>query len=306
MMKLGFVSAILGEYDFDQLVDFASDLGFSCVEIMCWPLGKAERRYAGITHINVGALDGKEVERIRGLLAQKNLEISSLGYYPNPLDADEKTAAYCIEHLKKVITGARKLSVPIVTSFIGRDQNRNIEDNLARFREVWPSIIAHAEKEGITLCIENCPMFFTNDEWPGGKNLASSPLIWRRMFEIIPSDNFGLNYDPSHLVWQHMDYIKPIFDFSDRIQHVHIKDAKVLWDRLNEVGILVPPLEYHAPKLPGLGDVDWGKFFSALTDIGYRGPVCIEIEDREYDISEEMRITGLVQSRDFVRRWVTG
>jgi sugar phosphate isomerase/epimerase len=164
--------------------------------------------------------------------------------------------------------------------------------------------VKYAEKRGVKIGIENCPMFFTDDEWPGGKNLASSPAIWRRMFEEIPSDNFGLNYDPSHLVWQFIDYIKPIYEFKDRIFHVHIKDAKVLRDKLNDVGILATPLSFHRPKLPGLGDVDWGKFFSALTDIGYDGAACLEVEDRSYEGSLQMRKRSLIQSREYLKQFL--
>ena len=147
-------------------------------------------------------------------------------------------------------------------------------------------------------------MFFSNDEWPGGKNLAASPAIWRRMFREIPSEYFGLNYDPSHMVWQQMDHIQPIYEFADRLFHVHIKDVKILKDKLNDVGIMATPLEYHAPKLPGLGDVEWGKFFSALTDVGYKGPACIEVEDRAYEDSLDARKGSLLQSRNFVTQFL--
>jgi sugar phosphate isomerase/epimerase len=181
-----------------------------------------------------------------------------------------------------------------------------MEDNFARFREVWPEIIKFAEKQNVKVCIENCPMFFTDDEWPGGKNLAISPAIWRRMFETIPSRHFGLNYDPSHMVWQFMDYIKPIYEFKERIFHVHLKDVKVHPYRLSDVGIMANPLEFHSPKLPGLGDVNWGHFFSALMDIGYDGPACVEVEDRAYEVTLELRKKSLVQSRVFLSQFLPG
>ncbi|UCF17684.1 MAG: sugar phosphate isomerase/epimerase, partial [Phycisphaerales bacterium] len=199
---------------------------------------------------------------------------------------------------------AKKLGLKNVNTFIGRDHTCNIEGNFKRFKKVWPAIVRHAEKRGVKIGIENCPMFFTNDEWPGGKNLASSPAIWRRMFAEIPSANFGLNYDPSHLVWQFMHYIKPIYEFSDRIFHVHIKDAKVMRDQLDDVGILATPLSFHRPKLPGLGDVDWGKFFSALADVGYKGAACVEVEDRSYEGSLKVRKKSLVQSREYLKQFL--
>ena len=304
MIKLGFVSAILAEQTFEEVVSFAGATGYACVEVMCWPMGKAERRYAGVTHINVGRLSKTRIDEINSILSQNGVAISALGYYPNPLEADRQNSGRYVAHLKKVIDAANKLGLKNVNTFIGRDHTQNIEDNFKRFKRVWPAIIRHAEKRDVKIGIENCPMFFTNDEWPGGKNLASSPAIWRRMFEEIPSANFGLNYDPSHLVWQFMDYIKPIYEFQDRIFHVHIKDAKVLRDELDNVGVLANPLEFHRPKLPGLGDVDWGKFFSALTDVGYKGAACVEVEDRSYEGSLKVRKKSLVQSREYLKQFL--
>jgi len=306
MVKLGFLSAILADQTFEEVISFAAQTGYSCVEIMCWPVGKAERRYAGVTHIDVVRLGGskKEIDKIHDVLKQKGVTISGLGYYPNPLEANKKNADRYVTHLKKVIDAAKRLGLENVNTFIGRDHCSSVEDNFKRFRKVWPGIVKYAEKRGVKIGIENCPMLFTNDEWPGGKNLASSPAIWRRMFEEIPSPNFGLNYDPSHLVWQFMDYIRPIYEFKERIFHVHIKDAKVLCDKLNDVGILATPLSFHRPKLPGLGDVDWGKFFSALTDIGYDGAACVEVEDRSYEGSLQMRKKSLIQSHEYLKQFL--
>ncbi|KPK36055.1 MAG: AP endonuclease [Phycisphaerae bacterium SG8_4] len=303
-MRLGFVSAILADQTFEQVIAFAGQTGYSCVEIMCWPLGKAERRYAGVTHINVGGLSKKKIDGMHSLLEQNGVTISGLGYYPNPLEADENNAGSYIAHLKKVIDAAKQLGLENVNTFVGRDHRGSIEDNFKRFKKIWPAIVKYAERRGVKIGIENCPMFFSNDEWPGGKNLASSPAIWRRMFKEIPSANFGLNYDPSHLVWQFMDYIKPIYEFKDRIFHVHIKDAKVLRDQLDDVGILATPLSFHRPKLPGLGDVNWGKFFSALTDVGYKGAACVEVEDRSYEGSLKVRKKSLVQSREYLKQFL--
>ena len=304
MIKLGFVSAILADQTFEQVVSFAAETGYSCVEIMCWPVGKAERRYAGVTHIDVTKLSGKRIDEIHGLLKEKCVSVSGLGYYPNPLEADKENADRYVGHIKKVIDAANRLGLENVNTFVGRDHRKGIEANFKKFKKIWPGIVEHAEKRGVKIGIENCPMFFTGDEWPGGKNLASSPAIWRRMFEAIPSPNFGLNYDPSHLVWQFMDYVKPIYQFKDRIFHVHIKDAKVLRDRLDDVGILATPLSFHRPKLPGLGDVNWGRFFSALMDIAYDGAACIEVEDRAYEGSLDMRKKSLIQSREYLRQFV--
>ncbi len=304
MLDLGFVSAILAERSFEEVIGFASENQFKCVEIMCWPKGKAERRYAGVTHIDVDKTGAQEIESIKKLLGEKKVYISGLGYYPNPLDPDQAQAEYYIEHIKKVILTAAKLGIPVMNTFIGRHPEKSIEDNLLLFSQVWPSIVRVAEENNVKIGIENCPMLFTGDEWPGGKNLATTPAIWRRMFEIIPSPFFGLNYDPSHFVWQQMDEVKPIYEFRDRLHHIHLKDVKIFRDKLDQVGIMAYPLEYHMPKIPGFGDVNWRGFFSALTTVGYRGPVCIEVEDKAFEGSPEDVEAALRISRNFIRQYI--
>ena len=304
MLDLGFVSAILAEKSFEEVVKFASENKFKCVEMMCWPVGKAERRYAGVTHVNVDETDDKKIAEIKSVLEKNDVYISGLGYYPNPLDANESQAEMYIEHIKKVIRTAARLDIPVVNTFVGRNPAKSVEDNLDKFAEVWPGIVKVAEENNIKIGIENCPMLFTRDEWPGGKNLATTPVIWKKMFEIIPSPNFGLNYDPSHLVWMQMDEIKPIYDFKEKLFHIHLKDVKVYRDKLNEVGIMGYPLDYHSPKIPGLGDVDWKSFFSALTSVKYRGPVCIEVEDKAYEDSEEDIKSAILTSRNYISQFL--
>ena len=303
-MKLGFVSAILPDLELSEVFRFSGEAGYECVELMCWPRGGADRRYAGVTHVDVASLTDGSAESIRALAAKHHVAISALGYYPNPLCADSAEAEACIAHLKRVISGAKKLGLGQVNTFVGRDHTRSLKDNWKRFDERWPAIIQHAESCEVRIGIENCPMLFTDDEWPGGKNLAVSPTAWREMFQRIPSGSFGLNYDPSHLVWQMMDPVRPIYEFAERIFHVHAKDARVYPERLNDAGILATPLAYHQPKLPGLGDVPWPRFFAALTDIRYRGAVCVEVEDRAYEGSLDDRKRALLQSRRFLEQFL--
>ena len=303
-MKLGFVSAILPDLSLEHVLQFASGEGFSCVELMCWPVGKAERRYAGVTHVDVVGFTQADADRVNALAADAGVSISGLGYYPNPLAPDPDEAAVYIEHIQRAIEASALLGVNLVNTFIGRDWKRSVDDNWPRFLEVWPPLVRFAEDHGVRIAIENCPMAFTADEWPGGKNLAYCPAIWRRMYEAIPSTSFGLNYDPSHLLWQQMDAVKPIWEFADRLFHVHAKDARVDRNRLDDVGVLATPLEFHTPKLPGLGDVDWGRFFSALSDVGYDGPVCIEVEDRAYEGALESRKDALRQSARYLKQFM--
>jgi sugar phosphate isomerase/epimerase len=305
MIKLGIQSAILGDLSFDELIDFASVNGFSCVELMCWPSGQVNRKYAGVTHLDVASLDDNEIFRIKNKLKEKNVSISGLGYYPNPLDPDPEKSEFYFNHIMKVIDASARLGVNIMNTFIGADPAKHDDENFARFRELWPPVIKYSEEKGVRVGIENCPMFFTRDEWPSGCNLAHSPALWRKIFEAIPSPNLGLNYDPSHMVWQFMDYVKPIHEFRNRIFHVHIKDARIRWESINENGLLTTPHNLHVPKLPGLGDINWGKFFSALYEVGYEGSACIEVEDKAFEGSLDNRKTALLQSRNYLRQFIT-
>jgi sugar phosphate isomerase/epimerase len=305
-MKLGFVSAILPDLSLREVVTFAREAGYSCVEIMCWPVSKAERRYAGVTHIDVATLTKSHADDIQEVFEGAGVELSGLGYYPNPLSGDRDEAQACIKHLQKVIRAAPLLGCNRVNTFVGRDWTKSVDDNWPQFRKVWKPLLALAEQQQVFIGIENCPMSFTRDEWPGGKNLAVSPAIWRRMFEEFPTKHFGLNFDPSHFVWQHMDYLKPLSEFKDRLFHMHAKDVRIDRERLDSVGILATPLEYHVPKLPGLGEVNWGRFFSVLGDVGYTGPVCVEVEDRAFEGSLESRQAALHQSATYLRNFVAG
>ncbi len=303
-MQLGFVSAILPELSLEDVATVAWEEGFDCVELMCWPTGKAERRYAGVTHIDVTKFSKSDAARVLDTMAEVEVGISGLGYYPNPLAPDAVEAKVAAAHIKKVIRAAALLGVMQMNTFIGRDWTKTVEANWPRFKKVWKPIVKYAEDQGVRIGIENCPMYFSNDEWPSGKNLAHCPAVWRRMFDEIPSPNFGLNYDPSHMIWQQMDYLKPLRDFADRIFHVHAKDVRVDRHRLDEVGVLATPLEYHCPKLPGLGAIDWGRFISVLGDAGYDGPVCVEVEDRAYEGPLEARKAALRQSAAYLHQFV--
>lgn len=303
-MKLGIVSAIYEGFTFEDAVENAVSNGCKCMEVACWPQGKAERRYAGVSHIDVDNTSADYIAYIKDFCAEKGIEISSLAFYPNTMDGNIEKRNGAIEHLKKVINMSALLGVNTVTTFIGRDQTKTVEENLELFKEIWPPIIKFAEQKGVKVAIENCPMLFGAEQWPGGQNLFTTPALWRKMFELLPSDNFGINYDPSHFIWQQIDYIKPLYEFKDKIFHVHFKDIKLYPDRLNDVGIMGYPLDYMSPKLPGLGDVDWGKFVSALTDIGYNGYSCIEVEDKAFESSKERITDSVALSCRYMRQFV--
>ncbi len=303
-MKLGFVSSVMANYTFEQVVDFAAAQGFDCVEMACWPVGKAERRYAGVTHIDVDGVTDERAAYIQDYCAAKGVDISSLAYYPNTMDKAPAKRAYYIEHLKKVILASEKLGINMVTTFIGRVTDMNMDENLRIYAQVWPDIVAFAEEHRVRIAIENCPMWFTNDEWPGGQNIAVSPVIWRKMFEIIPSPNLGINYDPSHFILQHMDYLKPLYEFRDRIYHIHYKDIKIFKDKLDDYGTMANPSLYTAPKIPGHGDINWASYVSALRDIGFEGYTCIEIEDRSFESSDAAIEQSLILSKRYLNQFI--
>ena len=303
-MKLGFVSAILPDQPLEDVFQVASNIGYDCIEVMCWLPGRAERRYAGVTHIDITSLSKKKIEDIKSLINHHGVSISALGYYPNPLTPDRKARRTFVNHLKKLIKVAPTLGVRNVNTFVGRDPSKSVEQNWPDFLKTWRPIIEIAQKNKVKIGIENCPMLFTKDEWPGGKNLATSPAIWERMWRDIPSKYFGLNYDPSHLIWQHMDCVRPIYQYPSRLHHIHAKDVRIDKENLNQQGIMAYPNLWHTPKLPGMGDVNWGKFFSALTSVGYKGAVCVEVEDRAFEGSLENRIRSLKQSYSYLRQYI--
>ena len=301
-MQLGFVTAIFPDLELPEILEFAAEENYDCVEVMCWPTGGKDRKYGGVTHIEVDGLDQPRADAALELCQQTGVGISALGYYPNPLSANEQEAETVRGHLQKVIDAAPLLGLDTVNTFIGADHSQPTDVNFERFTQIWPELVRYAEDRGVRIAIENCPMLF-RDTWPFGSNLARSPDVWRRMFEAIPSAHFGLNIDPSHLVMTHIDPIGPIYDFADRIFHAHAKDMKIDAGRLNQFGSLecAHIAEWGIAKIPGLGDIDWNRWVSALTDIRYDGPVCVEVEDEAFTDTLEGRKNSLRISRNVLR-----
>lgn len=303
-MKLGLMTAALPDRSLEEVAAWASKNGFETLEICAWPSGKAERRYAGVTHVDAVDFDRAKAQDVLDLLDRYQLGISSLAYYPNPLHPDPQHRQAVIDHLKQVITAAELLGVEIVGTFVGRDKNKTLEENWGMFEQVWPPIVKFAADHGVKIAIENCPMIFSNDEWPGGNNLAYSPAIWRRMFEIIPDENFGLNLDPSHLVWLFIDYVRAVYEFKERIFHVHAKDLRIDYEGLYQNGVMSLGMGWQIPRIPGLGDVNWSAFISALYGAGYDYVVSVEHEDRAFEGSEELVKRGFLIARDALRPYI--
>lgn len=300
-MKLGFVSAILPELGLEEVFKLGAAQQFRCVELMCWPVGRAERKYAGVTHVDVTGFTRARADDVNALAQRHGVAISGLGYYPNALDPDPAVAGPAVAHLKRVIRAAELLGVRQFNTFVGRDWTRSVDENWPRFLRTWRPLIAFAEDHGVRVGIENCPMLFTRDEWPGGKNLLTTPAIWRRAFAELASDHFGLNFDPSHLVLQGMAPTAPLREFRAKLFHVHAKDIRIRSERIDDVGRFAPPLEWHQPRIPGFGEIDWGRFLAALTEVGYDGPVCVEVEDDSFGRTLEGRTHALRVARQVLQ-----
>ncbi len=282
-MKLGFLTAPFPETPLMDVADWAASAGFEVLEIACWPRATgATRKYAGTSHIDVARLSDTQASEIKGQIAAKGLEISGLGFYPNPLHPDPAVRAAAIEHLKAVIVATGRMGLPVSNTFCGGDAGKNVDENWEEALKVWPDIVRFAADNGVKITFENCPMIFSYDEWPGGHNIAYSPYIWRRILEEW-GDTVGLNFDPSHLVWLMIDQGRFIREFGDHILHFQAKDVMIDRDGLYERGSLSGGIGWQIPRIPGLGDAPWSEIFSELYRSGYDGPIIIEHEDKVFE-----------------------
>jgi sugar phosphate isomerase/epimerase len=301
-MRLGVLTAAFPELSLEEVAAWAAEERFETIEIACWPASGGEmRRYAGVCHLDVDHFDPDAVKRT---MDAYGLEISALAYYPNNLHPDDEHRKAVNAHLRKVIDAARSLGVEVVGTFIGNDKDKPLPDNLRRFREIWPPLVQYAGERGVRIGIENCPMIFSWDEWPGGYNLASTPAAWDEMFSAIPDPNFGLNLDPSHLLWLMIDAERVVYDYAERIFHVHAKDTEIRRDGLYKHGVLSAGMGWQVPRLPGLGEINWSRFFAALYGAGYDGVVSIENEDRRFEGSIDLVKRGFLLARDTLRPYI--
>ncbi len=303
-MKLGILTAPFADTELNKLADWSASVGFEALEIACWPVtGGEARRYAGTSHINVDGLSQSRASEIKAQLTGKGLSISGLGYYPNPLHSDADYRERVIAHLKNVIKAASLMKVPVVNTFLGGDRKLTVDENWERAETIFTPVVTHARDHGVTLAIENCPMIFSYDEWPGGHNIAYSPKIWRRIFETWGKD-IGMNFDPSHLVWQMIDPIRFIREFGASMVHVHAKDLMIDRDKLYENGVMSLGIGWQVPRMPGLGDINWTDIFAGLYRTGYDGSVIIEHEDRTFEGTDEKVKRGFLLARDVLRPFV--
>ena len=303
-MKLGLLTAPFPETSLGEVATWSAANGFESLEIACWPRATGPtRRYAGTSHIDVANLSASQATEIVGGVGDAGLGISGLGFYPNVLHPDPAHREQVVGHLKLVIAAAQKMGVRLVNTFMGGDASKTQDANWEEALRVWPGIVGFARDHGVRLTIENCPMIFSKDEWPGGHNIAWSPRMWRRILEQW-SDTIGLNYDPSHLVWLMIDQERFIREFGSHILHVQAKDLMIDRDGLYERGTLSAGIGWQVPRIPGLGEVDWRVFFSALYRAGYDGDIIIEHEDRVFEGTDDLVKRGFLVARDTLRPYI--
>ena len=303
-MRLGFLTAPLPETPLTEVADWAAANDFDSLEIACWPRSTGPaRRYAGTSHIDVANLSDAQASEIVDEIGSKGLAISGLGFYPNPLHADVDVRDPAIAHIKLVIDACQKMGVPFMNTFMGGDHTKSLDENWEEALRVWPDIVSYAQDRGVRITIENCPMIFSRDEWPGGNNIAWSPYIWRRILAEW-GGTVGLNYDPSHLVWLMIDQGRFIREFADHILHMQAKDVMIDRDGLYERGSLSGGIGWQIPRIPGLGEAPWPTIFSELYRCGYDGPIIIEHEDRVFEGSDEKIKRGFLVARDVLRPFI--
>ena len=303
-MRLGLLTAPFPNTPLAEVVDWTVANGLESIEIACWPPATGpSRRYAGTSHIDVANLSASAAADLAAEIRGKGLVISGLGFYPNPLHPDPEHRATVIGHLKHVITAAEKMDVQFVNTFMGADRAKTQDENWDDALQVWPDIVSFAADHGRRITLENCPMLFSTDEWPGGNNLATTPRMWRRILEQW-GGAIGLNFDPSHLILQMIDIPRFIGEFGPHILHVQAKDLWIDREGLYERGVFAMGIGWQVPRLPGLGDVEWDALFGALWRTGFDGDVIIEHEDRDFEKTDDLIKRGFLLARDVLRPYI--
>ena len=283
-MKLGFYTNYTPE-----VAEFAQRVGFRSLELSAWPY----------SYLNADTITGERIEEVKADLEQREIEISALGYYPNYLSPDHEECQEAARYFLKVMDLAVRMDVGVVCTFVGRDPEKSVQENLPLFQRVFSGFCEEAEKRNLRIAIENCPML--NRITHKGENIAFSPEVWDEMFRMVPSKTLGIEMDPSHMVWLGIDYIQAIYDYGDRIFHVHAKDMEIDRRVLRRVGILGQAFGdiyglghgWWRARTPGWGEVDWPKFITALLEVGYTGNIDIEHEDDVFALASAL---GKVES----------
>lgn len=304
-MKFGFLSGCLQNMTLEEKMAYAHSVGFDALDVSCWPKNNT-RDYSG-SDIDVENLTPEEAQKIMDDEKKYNVEISSLAYYDNMLHPDKEIRKSYHDHLIAVIKAAGMLHVPLVGCFIGKNQEESLEANFDEFEKIFPEYVKLAAENNVKIMIENCPMpGWQEDGLPG--TISYSPELWDEMFKRVPDKNFGLNFDPSHLNWLHIDYLKALHDYKDRIFHIDAKDTIVDDKKFQYYGIFGKKLNrehpedlgFWTPVIPGLGDINWSIFYDNMKQIGFDTYFSIEHEDRHFAANNDEVKKGLEFSFNYL------
>ncbi|MGD1821775.1 MAG: sugar phosphate isomerase/epimerase family protein [Pleomorphochaeta sp.] len=284
-MKIGFMTNVLvknGLTDIKDIAYFAKQNGFEDLE--------------------VGPTIALDQERFENVI-NYGVNINSLTYCRNYLSSNVDEANLHIKGLMDRIEFASKLGISQITTSTGINKQISEgvydsvdsirlrpEKSLDEFYELFAPIVEKAEKKNVKIAFENCPLM---------GNIAISPYMWRKIFERLNSNMVGLTYDPSHLIWEHIDPIKPLYEFKDKIFQIHAKDTIVNHEVLSDLGFLTD-FSWWRYCIPGDGDLDWTTFFKAVHDIEFDRTISIEHEDMRYEGSIEKVEDGLIKSREYL------
>lgn len=264
-MKIGLLTVPFGKRPLSEAVAFAREAGFACVEIAC------------PRHVDPTSFSDDDISALKQSLG--DVTVSALAYYTNPLDANPENRAKNIRGLEAAIDLAPKLGTDVVCTLAGMPLPG--KDKLQTIREDAPGVFGplldRAAANNVKIAMENW--------YP---TLIGSMVQWEAIFEAIPHPNFGVNFDPSHLVWQDIDPIAAVDRFADRIFHSHAKDVEIRWDRRRWVGNQEGGWWRYV--IPGRGDIAWGPYFGALRRNGFDGAVSIEHEDNTFTAEDGFRL----------------
>jgi sugar phosphate isomerase/epimerase len=282
-MQIGLLTGPFKDVEFEEMAAWASDQGFDALEVACGP---------GNRHVDLSRLTPAKIKTWARIREEYFIDYSSFAYYANVAEADSRKRAAVLAGVEKTIDLAAKLKVRVVCTLAGsaapgKSKSETIRELAA------PSLrrlAKYARKKGVCLALEN--YFATN---------LQHLDLWRELFELVPDDNLGLNFDPSHLVWQGIDYLAAVEEFGSRIFHTHAKDTEIREDRLRRVGCIGSGWWRYV--IPGYGRVAWGEYVGALRRVGYDGVLSIEHEDSAFGVKEGF-VAGLQYLWRFAAREV--
>lgn len=301
-MKIGFLTNALVE----QARRSGSDAFSTLPQVADWAAAH------GFTDLECGPMLPLDRAAYEQVLDEGRIGISALIYCRNYLSTDPEEAAQHLAALRERIAFAGALGIDKVVTSTGIDKSvveglydrdpalrdrgnlirRIPAQSLDRVVDLFGPLVELAEKNNVRLCFENCPLM---------GNIAISPVMWKKLFERLPSDHLGLAYDPSHLVWEMIDPYTPLLEFKDKIFHVHAKDTAIDRVKLARTGILTD-FSWWSYCIPGRGELDWRQLLGQLTAEGYDGTLSLEHEDAAYEGSVEAVENGLLDGKAWLEK----